>query len=130
MTVSWMTLTEYALPGISLLLVAVFGMLLLSTRRTLRRQALLLKSVKNDLRALCSSAVGVGERVGRLEGRLRQLSERQDQLDLREPSAQPYQQAIKLVHNGADVDEIVEACGLSRGEAELVMMMHRLDEAS
>jgi hypothetical protein len=30
-----------------------------------------------------------------------------------------------LVTRGADIDELVETCGLTRGEAELLVMMQR-----
>jgi hypothetical protein len=38
-----------------------------------------------------------------------------------------YSQAIKLVQKGASVEELMEVCGLARGEAELIAMMHRLE---
>jgi len=34
------------------------------------------------------------------------------------------QQAIALVHKGASVNELVENCGMSQGEAELLIMVH------
>jgi len=37
----------------------------------------------------------------------------------------PYSQASQLVNHGADIDELVETCGLTRGEAELLVMMQR-----
>ncbi len=84
-------------------------------------------SLQNDLRALCAGAAGVGGHVERMEQQLRRLAERQDQLDLRDPVSQSYGHAIRLVQKGANVDELMSECGLVRGEAELLMRLHRLN---
>lgn len=36
----------------------------------------------------------------------------------------PYQRAIQLARQGRGVDGISESCGISRGEAELIVSMH------
>jgi hypothetical protein len=72
---------------------------------------------------------GLGQRLQEVEQQLRLLAERQDQLDLRRPMGQPYRLAIKLAQGGAGVDEIVSTCGINRGEAELVAMLHRAKRA-
>lgn len=36
----------------------------------------------------------------------------------------PYQRAIQLARQGRDVDRISASCGISRGEAELIVSMH------
>jgi hypothetical protein len=112
-------------------LIAVAGYA--AQRRAAARQDAALRSLQNDLRALCNAAVGMGDRVNQMERRLRQVSERQEALGLRQeqlnqedPEARSYTQAIKMAHKGAAVDDLIEVCGLSRGEAELVAMMHRL----
>lgn len=84
-----------------------------------------LQSLQNDLRALCAGAVGVGEHVERIEQQVRRLTERQDQLDLRDPATQSYRHAIKLAQKGASVEELMSASGLVRGEAELLMRLYR-----
>lgn len=84
-------------------------------------------SLQDDLRALCAGAVGVGAHVERMEQQLRRLAERQDQLDLRDPASHSYGHAIRLVQKGASVEDLVSECGLVRGEAELLMRLHRLN---
>jgi hypothetical protein len=108
------------------LLVAV--VVLVAMRRERARLAREAEVVRGDMRALVSAAVGVGERVMRLERQLTQLAERQDQLDLNDPAHQSYQQAIRMARRGSDMNELIEVCGLTRGEAELVAMLHRLEE--
>ena len=81
--------------------------------------------LEQELAALCSASSGVGEHVVRLEQKVRRSIERQDVLELRTSGDRPYSQASQLVHNGADIDELVGSCGLTHGEAELLVMMQR-----
>jgi hypothetical protein len=39
----------------------------------------------------------------------------------------PYSQAIEMAKEGHDVGEVAAACGISRGEAELIVAVHRAD---
>lgn len=94
-----------------------------------RQQQKALASVKNDLRALTTAAVSVGERLLEVERRQRRLAERQEQVDIYESANQPYEHAIRMVEKGASVEQLVEVCGLSTNEAELLHMMHRFDKA-
>lgn len=41
----------------------------------------------------------------------------------------PYGQAIELARQGVDVVDLAESCGISRGEAELIVAMHRTRDA-
>lgn len=90
--------------------------------------------VQKDLRALCNAAVQVGGRVNRLEQDMKVLQQRQQELGVRqdklvhpEPEARSFEQAIKLAQKGASVEELMDIYDLSRGEAELMSMMHRLN---
>lgn len=70
----------------------------------------------------------MGKHVDALEQRIRRLAERQDQLELRDPLEQTYAHAIRLAQKGVDVNELVENCGLARGEAELLLRVHRVQQ--
>lgn len=37
----------------------------------------------------------------------------------------PYSQAIQMAKQGMNVDEVAAGCGISRGEAELIVAMHQ-----
>lgn len=39
----------------------------------------------------------------------------------------PYAQAIEMAKEGHDVGEVAAACGISRGEAELIVAVHRAE---
>lgn len=83
------------------------------------------RQLEQELGALCSAAVGAGEHVVRLEQQVQRIIERQNQLEMRASAERPYSHASQLVTRGADIKELVETCGLTRGEAELLVMMQR-----
>lgn len=83
------------------------------------------KQMEQELGALCSASVGAGDHLMRLEQQVRRINERQNVLEMRSVGDRPYAQASELVHKGADIEELMEACGLTRGEAELLVMMQR-----
>lgn len=92
-----------------------------------------LQQTRRDIRALTTSSLGVGGRIKKLEQHQRQLAEKQeefDHLDHTEQGTQPYDHAIHLARQGAEADEIIDLCGVSRNEAELIQMMHRYEKAS
>ncbi len=122
-----MVLTAAALLGVSIQTVA-----LLRVKRSHRDETEILqdaqrrvRQMEQELAALCSAAVGAGDHVVKLEQKVRRIMERQNLLELRASSDRPYKQASQLVHSGANIDELVDTCGLTRGEAELLVMMQR-----
>lgn len=40
-------------------------------------------------------------------------------------AASPYSRAIEMARNGAEISTIAGTCGISRGEAELLVALHR-----
>ena len=127
--VTEMEFSSWALvSSVSLLLLALFA--LYHQQRKNRINTDLLKRTQNDLRALINASVGMGERMLEMERRQRRLAERQEQLDIYDAANQPYEQAIRMAQNGSKIEELVEICGLSKTEAELIKIMHRFDKAS
>jgi len=87
-----------------------------------------LESMVNELHinfnGLCSGSVGVAKRISRLESKTRQQAERQSRLEHKAPDLQSYGNAARLADKGADMEELVDHCGLSRGEAELILFLN------
>lgn len=81
-------------------------------------------ALNTDVTGLCAGAVGVGKRLARIERGLRLQDERQDKLEMRDSDLQAYGQATRLAHRGADAAELVRSCGISQGEAELIVSLH------
>lgn len=90
-----------------------------------KRHHAAIRTLQDDFAALCDGAVGVGDHLYQVEQYLHRLSERQDQVDMSDPSHQSFDHAIRLVNNGATVEDVVSQCGLARSEAELIAMLHR-----
>ncbi len=82
-------------------------------------------SLRGALSAISEEGMLGSTRGDDLERRLRRLSEQQEQLMLRDPDDGPYHQALRLAARGASAEELVQGCGLSRGEADLVLALHR-----
>lgn len=79
-----------------------------------------------QLKALTAGALGQGERLNRLEEDLGRLRHRLDTVASQETGGGPaFAQAIRLARRGVGVEEVMETCGLSRMEAELVVTLHR-----
>lgn len=96
----------------------------------LRQQRKANSELHQQMRALTSAALGMGERVLEMERRQRHLAERQENFDIYESANQPYEQAIKMAQHGAKIEELVDRCGVSENEAHLIDLMSRLDKAS
>lgn len=58
------------------------------------------------------------EQVARLQAEIEQLRAQQI-------AVTPYTHAIQMAQQGLDVSEVAASCGISRGEAELIVALHR-----
>lgn len=83
-----------------------------------------LKELSHELQTMTNAAYGVGKRINQLAGQIRELDDRQEEFDLKDQGSHSMQQAIALVHKGASVEELIENCDMSQGEAELLIMVH------
>jgi len=99
-------------------------------RARLEKQQDALKTLQADVAAMCSGAVKLGEHLAQQEQRLQTLSRRQDDLELHEPSGDNYRHAARLMGKGAELEEVMDDCGLARGEAELLVLAQKLEKAS
>jgi len=114
--------------GMSLLMMSLYVLYRLNNK--MRKEAEHMKKIQQDLRALVTASIGMGERMLEVERRNRRLADRQDQLDIYDAANQPYEQAIQMAQTGASSDELVNVCGLSKTEADLIKMIHKLDKTA
>lgn len=99
-------------------------------RKEIDRNKTEIHALRSELSALYAGAAGVGSQLARIESRLSTLSERQDQVEGSDFSTTvSYNQAIEMVHQGANVEQLMASCGLLREEAELLIQLHRQDAA-
>lgn len=119
--------------GVFLLMLLVVGLQIpvwwkiIVLKRRATQQDATLQLLMDDMRNLYAASASVDEYKLSAEQQLRRLTERQDQTDFREPAPPAYNHAIKLVQKGASIDDLIAACGLVRGEAELLIRLHRLN---
>ncbi|HEX6992995.1 MAG TPA: DUF2802 domain-containing protein [Gammaproteobacteria bacterium] len=114
-------------------LIAVAFALVLSVQRGLRAE---LDAVTRKL-AACDAELAAARREARQAGALADDARRRaleateqiallaEQTMLRDPDGGRYMQAVRAASGGASVDALISTFGLSRGEAELVVTLHR-----
>ncbi len=111
-----------------LALTAVFVVLWQSRKiARLRREAVELHELVQHVRREAHSAVSYGSDVGkRLRKQEKDLVELTDRLCLVEElgDARAFDRAIDVARQGAEADKLVANFGISRGEAELLTVVH------
>ena len=86
--------------------------------------------VVDELTALNAGSIGMGGRFLKLEKDLQALASRLDDIQIQIQSNTPYGHAIVLAQKGSSVEDIVELCGISLNEAQLLIMMHQGKQAA
>jgi hypothetical protein len=77
--------------------------------------------------ALMDCSRGLNATLHEHDRRLRMLSSKQEQFSTQEGGGTArYREAVDLLRRGADEDDLIGSCGLSRGEAHLIAHLERL----
>ena len=84
--------------------------------------------LQQTINSLNGEVLENGKRRQQIEVQLKRLGIRQDQLELCELESRPYGHATKLVKKGAGVEDLMGVCGLTQGEAELIVNLHGLQQ--
>jgi hypothetical protein len=63
--------------------------------------------------------------LGQLRARADKMDEKLESLNTPQP-ATPYSQAVQMAISGANAEQIASRCGISRGEAELIVALNRV----
>ncbi len=117
-------LYEYLVPVISGGLVCLMAVYTLALKRsvakTQSRVAELIDSLSQEVQGISHGSMGVGRRTLQLEKQLEQLREQFEAFSKNDPAKVSYDEAARLVELGAGVDDLMNSCGISRPEAELV----------
>jgi len=84
-----------------------------------------LEDTGRELHAISSGSMGVGRRVMQCEKQLHRLQGQLEEMRHNDPLRVSYDEATRLVELGAEVEDLMGTCGISRPEAELVAALHR-----
>lgn len=91
-------------------------------------------SLHQEIKSVSLSLAALSERLVKLEIQIGQLRDQAGQhalpLNRGDAEQKSFKVATKLALQGASADEIVELCGLTRGEADLICMLHSSNQVS
>ncbi|MFD2229949.1 DUF2802 domain-containing protein [Alkalimarinus sediminis] len=125
-------LEQYA-PLLSLTATAVLVGYVLFLRHIISKQrkehSERLKTVNQELQAIGSGSMGVGRKLIMLEKQIAALKHNQDEMVKNDPNRVSYTEASRLVELGADVEDLMNSCGISRPEAELVTALSQKSQS-
>ncbi|KEF31955.1 MAG: DUF2802 domain-containing protein [Gammaproteobacteria bacterium] len=82
-----------------------------------------------ELHATTSGSMGVGQRLVACERQLHELRTMLDEMRQNDPLRISYDEASRLVDLGAEIDDLMNTCGISRPEAELVSALRKRQAA-
>jgi hypothetical protein len=82
-----------------------------------------------ELHATTSGSMGVGQRLVACERQLHELRITMEEMRQNDPLRISYDEASRLVDLGADIDDLMNTCGISRPEAELVTALKKREAA-
>lgn len=124
-----MSLVDYLV--VFLVLGVAFAVAALLLLRHIAAQREQMERLKQDISqlhgsvsAIISGASGMDRRTGRLEQRQQEQLRRIEDMEEIRQTVRPYDEAIRLVRQGANAQRLIEELGLSRGEADLLIMLH------
>lgn len=112
------------LPVLSSVIICVMAVYILRLKRKISSDVTdheaLIDSLSQEVQGVSHGAMGVGRKVLVLEKQLEELQSRIEEIQKNDPSKVSYAEASRLVTLGAGVDDLMNSCGISRPEAELV----------
>lgn len=89
------------------------------------KQQLVNRRLHEDMASLSKSAVGMGHKVLDTERRLADVLKKQFAILNSQPEHPSYDQASRLIAMGATENDLVNSCGFSHSEAELLLSLNR-----
>lgn len=107
--------------AILLSLLAVYALVIKrSISRSERSMSDLVDQLSEEVQGMSKTAITVGKRVIDLEKQVATLEAKIEEIQKNDPAKVSYSEAARLVELGAGIEDLMNACGISRPEAELV----------
>ncbi|MFM8454870.1 MAG: DUF2802 domain-containing protein [Gammaproteobacteria bacterium] len=119
-----------AIIGLSSLIISlvIWGLYLSFTKKTQTEVLNLNKQldlIEQRIQGFAQGVIAACEKIQELEQRLKNFDARQEKFELRDPDSAAYTHAAKLVGMGAKIDDLINNCGISRAEAELIYIVNK-----
>lgn len=118
----------WMLPGLVVWRRARTGRAHLDARLKLAEQQL--TALQSQLALLAGTGSATSRHLGDVRTQLQSLAERPPAAATLPPLSSGYLRAVDLAGEGANADDLVQSCGLSAGEAQLLVSFHQLERAS
>ena len=119
-----MSISVEFVPLVSAILVCLLGVYALVIKRSItlseRSTSDLVDELSKEVQGISHGSMGVGRKVIALEKRVEQLEALIEEMHKNDPSKVSYSEASRLVELGAGIEDLMNSCGISRPEAELV----------
>ncbi len=81
---------------------------------------------QSELDIFEQASLGIGKRLVELELQVQAINDRISRIEIHgQDSNASYPQAVKLIELGAGIDEIAQSCGISKIEAELLLVLNK-----
>ena len=114
----------------ALLVAALVGLLfqLKAQSRRLGAQSQHMEDLQGAVAAYGQSLIATRSLLERMEGRLSEFTERNLEIQSQFAFNRSFEEASRLVRDGGTVESLVNDCGLSDAEADLMIRLHRREE--
>ena len=89
-----------------------------------------LTALQSQLALLAGTGSVTSRHLGDVRTQLQSLAERPPAAATLPPVSSGYLRAVDLAGEGAGADDLIQSCGLSEGEAQLLVSFHQLERAS
>jgi hypothetical protein len=126
LVVTWRELLVIVIAVLAVYAAELLLLLRWSGRQGLRSQGLRSWRQRGQATTDNQALTGLSLEIGELRRQVAQLQAELDKLRSAPPSAvSPYNQAIQMARQGLSASEVASGCGISRGEAELIVALYR-----
>ena len=114
----------YLVPVLSGVLVVLLSLYTLTIKRSIRKTekniAQMVDSLSKEVQSISHAEMGMGRKVMSMEKKIDTLEATIEEMQKNDPNKVSYSEAARLVELGAGVEDLMNSCGISRPEAELV----------
>lgn len=125
MNIAYLELLYNLMPLFLSVVVAVLFFSTQHLRKKTVQQYQRINQLNEEVNALLSCSRGISEKLHAYQHQFRNITERQDKLEVGEPGGAGYKQAVALYNRGATEDEMLSTCDLSRGEINLIAHLQK-----